>query len=125
MASRSIDDHTVALGDLNDVIVNHCDSLLVTNATFIHLLGLLLSCRQASDLACVFFVPLYILNRYARARPFRNRVSEAAQIENVQIAQVNTSSWLTANSCVSLLGEDLFHLFLFFGRTWYNIKFRV
>ena len=123
VASRSIDDHTIALGDLNHVIVNNRDSLLITNAPFVHLLCLLLGRRQTSDLACVLFVALHILNGYARARPFRNRVSEAAQVENMQVAQVNTSSWLSTNSRVSLLGEDLFHFFLFFGCSWYNVKF--
>ena len=62
MASATIDDHAVALGDFYDIVVNDSDSLLVAHAALIHKLCLLLRHGKAGDLSHVFPVPFHILD---------------------------------------------------------------
>ena len=62
VASAAIDDHAVALGDLNDVVIDDRDSLLVAHAALVHKLSLLLRHGKAGYLGHVFAVPLDVLD---------------------------------------------------------------
>ena len=67
VASAAIDDHAVALGNLNDVVIDDRDSLLVAHAALVHKLSLLLRHGKASYLGHVLAVPLDVLDGDTRA----------------------------------------------------------
>ena len=125
MASAAIDDHAIALGDLDHVVVHDSDSLLIAHAALIHKLGLLLRHGKAGDLSHVFTVTFHILNGDTRARAFRNRVAEAAQVKQVQVSQQDTSFWRTTDSVVGLLDLLLLNDFLFLACSGYRVEFGV
>ena len=125
MASATIDDHAVAFGNLYDVVVHDSDSLLVAYAALVHKLGLLLRHGKAGDLSHVFTVSFHILNGDTRARAFRDRVTEAAKVKQVQVSQQDTSFWRATNSIVGLLDLLLLNDFFLLACSRYRVEFGV
>lgn len=125
MAGARIDDHSIAFCSFYDVVIHHCDSLLITDTHFICSLRILLSRWKFFYLRHVVFVSLHVEYSDTRARPFRNSVSEATQKVNVQIFEENTGWGLTTYLRIRLLNEFNFFLLLLFGCPWNRVELRL
>ena len=125
VARASIDDHSVALCRIDDVVVDDLNAALVTNALLEDTLSLDLSRRKRVDLRHVFLVTLDVDYHDASARALRYGVPIAVQVIDTQVLKKDARFGLAPDALVSLVHQDLLFLFLFVCGAWNGVQLRL
>ena len=124
IACAAIDNHAVALCCLDNVVVNDSDSLLIPDTAIEDTLCLLFSLGQRCHKHHIIFVTLYIKDGDTGTRAFRNGVSIAAQLINMQVLQHDAGFGLATDTGICLAHELLFLFFFVVIGPWNHIQLR-